>query len=241
LPAQPASHVKWNGNYFFGSDVLINLPDHGCLVAAVIAGWAATETNLGRMFAELIGAKQPVTLSMYAAARSFEVQRDLLQAAVDEILPKRYATLFKAALVVLNRAAKQRHNFAHWIWGASADPGLQALLLVEPKHFWNLAAEDIRFWKRISKKAPTARENPMPFILNPPKLDHKHIVVYRLKDLREVHEQIEQAFRIADAFRQIVDAKDSRRHAIYKWINSEPQIHSEIAKTKAKTNPGSKR
>lgn len=40
-----------------------------------------------------------------SAVRSFETQRDLLQAAVDETMSKRHAALVKATLVVVNRAA----------------------------------------------------------------------------------------------------------------------------------------
>lgn len=222
MPAQPASsYPKWSGNYVFGNDVLVNMPDHGALVAAVIAGWSTTETHLGRMLAALIGAKQPVALSMYSAARSFDVQRDLLKAAVEETMAKRYSTLLNATLPVLNRAAKQRHKFGHWIWGASADPKLTALLLVEPKHFWNLTAAQTRYWKR------GAKADPISVWLNIPKLDHRHIFVYKLRDLQETREEIERAFSLADAFRQLVDAKGSRRREIWNWIRTQDQIRSE--------------
>jgi hypothetical protein len=110
MPAHLASNIRWSGNYVFGSDVLTNMADHGAVVAAVIAGWSVTEAHLGRTFATLIGAKQPAAMSMYAAARSFEVQRSLLEAAVDDVLSKRYAALFRAAFVVLNRSARYRHS-----------------------------------------------------------------------------------------------------------------------------------
>src|SRR5665213_514455 len=107
---QPASKVKWNGNYMFGTDSLVARPEFGCLVAAVIAGWAIIETHLGRTFATLIGAKQPTTMNMYMAARSFDVQRDLLKVAAVDVLPKRYAALFDVALIILSRAALDRHK-----------------------------------------------------------------------------------------------------------------------------------
>ena len=115
MTAQRASRVKWNGNHIFGNEVLVNMPEHGSIVAATIAGWAITEAHPGRIFGTLIGGRQPVALSMYSVARSFDIQRDLLLAAVDEIMPKRYAALFRAALVVLRRAALHRHRFAHWV------------------------------------------------------------------------------------------------------------------------------
>jgi hypothetical protein len=237
MPAQLASTIKWNGNYAFGSDVLTNMADHGAVVAAVIAGWSITETHLGRTFATLVGAKQPVAMSMYAAVRSFEVQRSLLQAAVNEALPERHAALFKAALVVVNRAAQYRHSFAHWVWGASADPSVVALLLVEPKNFWHLTAAQIKYWNNRRGRASIERAGPVAFAAAMPRLHHEHIWIYRLKDLQEARGHIERAFRIADALRQFVASKGPRRRAIYRWIKSEADIREALEKAKNSRQP----
>lgn len=235
MPAQLASNTNWNGNYIFGNEVLVNMPDHGSVVAAVIAGWSITEAHLGRTFASLIGAKQPVAMSMYAAARSFDVQRDLLKAAVDEVLPRRYAKLFKAALVVLNRAAQYRHSFAHWIWGASADPNIVGLLLVEPRHFWNMHVAQIRYWR--GRRAKIERVGPVGLAAGIPKLRHEHIWIYRLKDLHEARSHVERAFRIADAMRQLADSEGERRRTIYRWISSEADIRLALEKAKRDRQP----
>ncbi len=233
MPAQPASHYpKWTGNYIFGNEVLLNLPDHGSLVAAVIAGWSITEAHLGRTLAVLIGAKQPVAMSMYMAARSFDVQRDLLQAAVNEVLPKRYATIFKVAMIVIGRAAAHRHHFAHWIWGASADPALVALLLVEPRNFWSLATAQVRYWNQRRGRKTIERVGPITFAANIPKLSHKHILVYRITDLKEARDQVERAYRIAEALRQFALSNSSRRRQIFHRLSSESDIRQELEKAK---------
>ena len=232
---QPASRVKWNGNYFFGSDCLTGRPELGSIVAAVIAGWAITETHLGRTFAILIGAKQPITMSMYGATRSFDVQRDLLKAVAKEVLSKRYVVLFEAALVVMNRAAADRHKFAHWVWGTSADPELPALLLVEPKHFWHLTAAQIRHWNDKRRKNAIEKVGPFQFQVTQPKLNHEHILVYREKDLKEAQEGVERAYRIADALRMLAASKPARRRVIYRWLCSDADIQRAIER--AKTSP----
>jgi hypothetical protein len=222
---QPASRVKWNGNYQFGTETLTARPEFSGLVAAVIAGWAMTETHLGRTFAVLIGAKQPVTMTMYEAVRSFDVQRRLLLVAASEVLPKRYATLMDAALTVLIRAAQDRHKFAHWVWGASADPELDALLLVEPKHFWNLIVARIRRRNQLKIEWTAPHELMMQ---GSTKLNPEHIFVYRLKDLHDTRDRMERAYRIAEALRQLADSNGSRRRVIYRWLCGEPDIRQAL-------------
>jgi hypothetical protein len=233
MTAQPASNHKWNGNYVFGNNVLTNMPDHGSLVAAVIAGWSVTEATLGRAFAMSIGARQPVSMSMYGAARSFDVQRDLLLVAVKEVMPKRYAELAAATLVVINRAAIHRHRFAHWVWGASADPGLVALLLVEPRNFWNLTAAQHRFWRTHGKRQSDTKALAF-FHPSFPQLSHDHIFVYRMKDLISIRDEIERAFKMADALRDLVDPKSRRRQTIARWHRSQEDVR--LALEKAKPN-----
>jgi hypothetical protein len=232
---QPASTVKWNGNYLFGNEVLIAKPAFGTLVAAVIAGWSTTETHLGRTFATLIGTKQPVTMSMYEAVRSFEIQRDLLRTAANDVLPKRYATIMDVSLSVLTRAASDRNKFAHWVWGASADPELDALFLVEPKHFWKLAVAQIKH----SKKG--LGMGALNFVATQPRIDREHIYVYRLNDLQQARERVERAFWIADRLRALVEVKKgTRRRVIYGLLCAEPDIQKTLADRKKKV-PRSKR
>jgi hypothetical protein len=221
MAPQPATKLKWNGNHIFASEVLLNKPQWGCLIAGVIAGWSMTETQLGRLFAALIGAKQPITLSMYAAVRSDDVKQELLRVAACEVLPKRYAQLFHAGLAVVNQAAKVRHSFAHHVWGASADPGLEAFLLVEPKHFWDLHANRIKF--NLAGKGTLA---------DAPQIAREHIMVYQLRDLDEARERMEQAFSIARGLDALVRAETSRRRLIYQTLSKRVDIQAALKRVK---------
>lgn len=232
MAPQPVSTMKWNGNYVFGNNVLINLPEYGSQVAAVIAGWAIIEATLGRTFATLIGARQPVAMSMYSAARSFEIQRELFMVAVDAVMPKSYAELIGATLVVVNRSAIHRHRFAHWIWGASADPALVALFLVEPKNFWNVTAAQTRFWQKRGGLGVAYAFHP-----DMPQLPRNHIAVYRLTDLKEIVAELERAHSLVDRLRGLVASKTPMRRSIASWLRNQADILSALEKAKNGRKP----
>jgi hypothetical protein len=236
MSPNPASKMKWNGNYMFGNEMLTRKPEFGALVASVIAGWAITETHLGRTFATLIGSKQRVTMSMYEAVRSFDIQRDLLRAAANDVLPKRYAELLDVSLNVLTRASSDRNKFAHWVWGASADPNLNALFLVEPKHFWKLAVSQLKYWRKHGNDS-IENVGPVIFNLKQPKLNHEHIYVYKLEDLKKVLARVERAYRIADALRQLAGSSSALRQVIYQRLCGEADIQKALADRKQKAPP----
>ncbi len=234
MQAQRGSQSQWDGQCFFGTDALTKFPELGALVAATIAGWSMVEAHLGRMFGSLIGAKRPVTMSMYSAVRSFEVQRDIIKAASVELLPRRYAMLVSACLDVMLAASKTRHRFAHWVWGASTDPSLPALLLVDPRHFWSLHVAQVRHWNDRRGKNAIERVGPYTFKNTIPKLNLYDVWVYTQPSLIHEKERIDRSYRIAEALRQLVISDVARRREVYRWICSEHDI--EAALTKVKSN-----
>jgi hypothetical protein len=224
MPPQPLSKMK-AVNHIFGTDGLAVRPEQATLVARAIAGWAVTETHLGHIFGFLIGASKPATMSMYAAMRSFDVQRTLLQTAAQELLRPRYADMLFAVLIVLGRAATVRHQFAHWIWGSSQDIP-DALLLAEPKTFWHMRVERIRYWRRIKDVDGTV-------LLNEPGIDRSTVMVYRTKDLLEVCERMELSYRYAEALYQMISSKTARRRTIYDRLCDVPEIATALQRYRA--------
>ena len=239
--AQRASHVRWNGNYAFGSDTLLARPKLAAQIAATISGWAITEAHLGRALAILVGSTQPAALAMYMAVRSFDAQRDMLMAAVSEVMRPRYARLIKVCLDVIGKGYKDRNQFAHWIWGASSDPNLDALLLVEPKHFWNLAAEQTKFLKAQGISPASIGSSGFPVLINQPMLDHAHIQIYRGGDLEEAHQRMDQNFRIAEGVRLLAGANGAQRRLLYHLLCTEPAIQQALQNMKKNNLPKRRR
>ncbi|MDP1838146.1 MAG: hypothetical protein Q8N31_11965 [Reyranella sp.] len=219
MAGQPFSHLKTDGNYIFGTDALHGREHLTARVTIAIAGWSIVQAHLGNAFAELIGGKTPVAMSMYAAFDSFAVQRQLLITAVEELLPKRYSEVFRLTLKVIEVAGKERHRFAHWIWGGSTDPkfSTKILLLVEPRHSWRVRVAAIRRAKGIPK------EDLSFFVM--PRLDPKEIRAYTADDLERVGRQMELAWRYAHALSDLVASKPKRRLEIRRALLAQPEIH----------------
>ncbi|MFZ3326919.1 MAG: hypothetical protein WA231_13950 [Methylocella sp.] len=231
MAPQLASNTKWNGNYVFGGDVILQKPHLASLVAAVIAEWGLAETHLGRVFAYMIGAKRPITMSMYEAVKSFEVQRDLLRRVAEETISKRNSDIFAATLTVLNRASVLRHRFAHWIWGISADPDLDALLLVEQKHFWHLSIKQFKYHRivgivGVNTKIPIKSILKINALL--PRLDPQNIYIYKEQDLVDAVKRMENTMIIADKLRRLVSLKGAQRQAIYRQLYNDADIRSAL-------------
>lgn len=234
---QILSRVGASGNYLFGDDVLTQMPELGALVARVIAGWAVTEAELGYLFAELVGAKQPATMTMYSALQSFEIQRSLLERIASERLSKRTNQLFSATLIVVGRSAITRHRFAHWIWGRSTDPkwSTKALLLAEPRHFWRLRVQKIIAARKAKGFAKIVR------FRTPQGVEPENIYVYQKDDLERESKGMERAAQLAHMLCRIAIAKGDERLTLCNWLKNQSEIQSQLLRMTqaAKSNPGS--
>jgi hypothetical protein len=234
MAPQLASNVKWNGNYWFGGDIITRKPLLAGIVAGVIAEWSLTEAHLGRVFAYMIGAKHPITMTMYESVKSFDVQRDLLQKVAAETLAERNYELLSAALIVLNRRAAVRHRFAHWIWGISADPEVDALLLVEPKHFWRLSIKQYSFHKKVGVVGSAQVSPSLMATINVhlPKLDHEHIYIYKEQDLLAEAARMRGAMLIADRLRRLVSQKGAPQRGTYRLLYTDADIRTALDRAK---------
>jgi hypothetical protein len=212
MPIQPIPLTKFNTlNYQFGSDFLTEQPELGALVAFVIGGWSIIQTYLGTTFGILIGARQPAAMSMYAEFRSFEVQRTLLVTAARDLLPMRYADIVEVTLIVLGRANKTRHEFAHHLWGASLDIP-NALLLAEPKGFWQAGVREIKYQRSL----PPALRGRM--LDASGRVDKKFVRVYP-KNCLEYHAlKVNECFDLSAILNRMIEEKMPRRRQFYQTL-----------------------
>lgn len=229
MAGQPLSTLGANDNYVFSTDALPSRPDLMVAAMQVIVAWSYVQTQLGHAFGTLIGAKKPVTMSMYAAFDSFVVQRQMLITAATEILPKRYSEVFRATLIVLERAAKERHRFAHWMWGTTTDPkfSTKVLLLADPRDWWKVRVARYRHSRRF-------KGDPVQAIITRPYLDQKRILAYNLDDLAGVLAQMEKAWSYATALDQLAGATSVGRRELYRRLVAQPEIRQALDKERPK-------
>lgn len=191
-------------------------PELMAIVADVIARWSLIQVLLGNTFAELVGARSPATVEMFASFDSFATQRLMLLTGARELLPKRYADIFRVTLTVVERAAKERHRFAHWIFGTILQPGptKEMLLLADPKHIWKLRHKQIRHFQRFKSEAHATQ----------PRLDLREIWVYRKDDLLKVKQQMMTAEKLAYGLGDLVCSTPRRRLEITRQLRAQPDI-----------------
>ena len=204
MAVQPVSLTKFATiRYNFGSDHLREQPELGALVANVIAGWSATEAYLGMVFGSLIGASEPTTMNMYAAFRSFDTQRTLLETAARDLLSQRYADILEVTLTVLGRAARIRHQFAHGIWGASPDIP-DALLLAEPKGFWAYGIMAIKYQRSFPLQLRGR-------VIDDNRIEKSFVSVYNKSCLEGYAKLIDECFSLSTHLQSMTSSKTKRR------------------------------
>ncbi|MEK7995682.1 MAG: hypothetical protein AAB403_17925 [Planctomycetota bacterium] len=197
------------------------------LVADVVARWTGAQTTLGNVFAELIGARAPAAVNIFASFDSFAAQRKMLVMAAEDVLPKRYCEVFRAALSVIEGVATERHRFAHWMWGIYMTKVSKAdfLLLADPKKTWRLRAQQIRHFRRFKIEDSRAAH------LSQPRLAQKEVFVYREDDLRKVKRQMMRAAGYAHALEDLVRATPKQRLHIDRALRAESHIR-QVLETK---------
>lgn len=220
MPGQPLANLRLRGDYGFSDHRITDAPSElMALVARSIAHWSLAQAHLGNAFAELVGAKSGATVSMYASFDNFQVQRVMLLTAAKELLPKRYSDTFSATLTVIERAAKERHRFAHWVCGAFSNSAHRdILLLADPKDMWRVRSAAVRHFRKFKVWEHGDATQP--------DLDPRKILAYRESDLKGILEQIERAEYYAYALSFLARSKPRVRLPVLRLLLDQPDIRS---------------
>lgn len=169
--------------------------------------------------------RSPSSVNIYASFDSFAVQRQMLVSAATELLPKRSVDVFRATLTVIERAAKERHRFAHWVWGSFIDHELKDryVLLADPKHLWRLRVRQMKHHRRHGPGEATASATA-------PAIDRRQIIVYREDDLLRIRQQMMVAEVLAFGLQSLVRAKSKRLLGIQRQLLAQPDVRTEFDK-----------
>jgi len=167
-------------------------------------------------------ASKPVTMNMYGEFRSFEVQKTLLTTAVREMLSTRYADTFEVTLTILLRSAKIRHTFAHGLWGESSDVP-DALLLADPKGFWELAMRDAKYQWNLP---PVLRGR----MLAADRIEKSYISVDPKSCLEHYSCLIDDAYNRVTLVYQMIVESTSQRHRLYLSLCSLRDVREALVK-----------
>lgn len=157
--------------------------------------WAEIEAQLGRFLVTIMGSNAPATLAMFHAVQNSQAKIDMILAAAPAVLPPKKLEWWDAIAPLAIAAAKQRHQFAHHIWGLCHELP-EALLLVDPRDRLSHTVEEHKLLNTLSKN-PTSDEL-KEYEAKLPKFPLEKVMVYLKKDFESYIETTRQTLILLD-------------------------------------------
>jgi hypothetical protein len=132
MKPQPLSRVRRDASTHFDPDVLLTHPKLAVYPMATISRWARTDATLAELLSAMLKSQDlAVGMAMYQALVGGTARQSALFAAAEEALSTEDFWLLQAVIRANKPSRDQRNEFAHHLWGHSADVP-NALLLVDP-------------------------------------------------------------------------------------------------------------
>lgn len=225
---QPLSRVASSAGLIVDPDTLTRFPELAALAAQAIGAWSNTELMLGNFLAKMLGISARQGITMYAALESFQPQMRALYAAATDFFEAEDKKLFDATMFVIRRAAKERNEFAHGIWGHCPELP-DALLLVDAHVLWDWTAKKTEW-------AAEARERATPPLFDFT-FDNSKVFVYKKADFRSAIGRIRKSTRYATLLAQLSPSVPSVAALIRGQLRSVPEIRSALERnSRSQTN-----
>ncbi len=220
---QPLYKASPGSQLIFGPTMLESRTHLASMIGQGISVWAYTETNWGNILAAIMHVDSSAAMRMYAAVEGFHNQRQMVRAVARSNLSGSDLEAFEDTFDAVNQSAKQRHRFAHWIWGVSENLP-NDLLLMEPKEYWRLHGAMYDFERDNDVDSPS-------FVSNFPTFDRKKILVYTEKDITGVVRDMHTAYSLTKVLRDLLSTEPGQRHDhIYRRLYAFDRIRAAACK-----------
>jgi hypothetical protein len=104
-----------------GARFIIDEPDYGTLIAAIVVQWSAIELHLTNLLVAILGVNQDHIFSMVYSLRNSQARLDAIEAAIVHAAKGRpYETRALELLKEASHCVSARNSYAHGLWGKDA-------------------------------------------------------------------------------------------------------------------------
>ena len=203
-------------------EALERKPELAKMAMDTIALWSSIEVRLSSVLVELLGAQARPAMAMFSALTSSQAQMAALTAAAQTVLPAEYAQVFESAMVVVRRAAKLRHKFAHWVWGYS-DSFPDCLLLVDPSE---IVMHKVKFYENFAAKLPED-------IVYDPQIEG--IWLYEKRDFIEVYVDVVSIQHIVVGLSYLTHKGHLSAEIAHRRLSNEPRIAKQLSRARPRS------
>ncbi len=167
----------------------IDRPELAHLAMTVIAQWSILDSWLNGLFVKMLGSQSAAATAIYTSLSGSAAKKSAFDAVAKQSLSKEQMEVFVIIMSLIGKAANQRNNIAHWVWGHSPDIP-DGALLCDPIALMKYNAE-----LEIFNRLPPNTQNALPEI---PK---EKIYVYVSSDFTTLSETIRRLMGYVMSFR----------------------------------------
>lgn len=212
---QPLIRVKKVNSITWGAYALSQRPRLTSHVMKCIAQWAQTEIKLGSLLAALLKSDLAAGTSMYLRLNNLEARRSILDAAAATTLNSENYTLFAMTMDALKPIRKRRNDFAHGLWGITAE--LPDALL------WVSADDHIAYNVVLLGPSPKGKTI-MQAAIDAHEEHQENVMVYREGDLQRDADDSWLAALAAEYLVRMLDQRDPERASMRKELLALPLL-----------------
>lgn len=200
MPPQPFLPTFANLNYVVGPTVLDRRPELAAALGRCIATWGHADNEMGVLLGILLGKESQASRELFLTLRKSFKQVEALQAASKYKLTGDELLFFKAMMRVYEQLEKQRNKLAHGCFGiAENDPDVLLWISIkEHVHFLDEVVTNYYQGIQMPDQHKTLKEN---------------MYVYRLKDLNNLQNEMEQFGEAALFFNVYLRDMSHKGHA----------------------------
>lgn len=179
-------------------------PRMAALVAEVIGRWAHIEQEMGILMSRMFHTSATAAIEIYLAIRSQRTQKDVIDKAAEATLAAKQYALFAAVRILARSCEKDRHHFAHHLFGYLRRDR-DAMLLVDPVQ---MTRSNVTAWQKSE----------------PGQLAGSAIIVYRERDLIDIIDRMDRVGRHIRQLHKILDPNNLEADKQYEMLSREPDI-----------------
>ena len=168
-------------------------PKLALFAMSVIAEWSILDSWLNSLFVTLLGSETDAATTIYTSLSGGAAKKAAFQAIANKTLIGEQLEVFNIIMAKIGKAANQRNNIAHWVWGHAPDLP-DAVLIGDPAA---LMLYSIALQKH-SQLRP-GRTDPIP------DMPYERIFIYRQGDFEELSKTINKLMGWVMEFKLSVD------------------------------------
>lgn len=218
MPRQPYVPTFQHIHYEMGAMSIKKRPRFCEAIGKCIGVWSFVDSEMGCLFGQLLGSESHAAIQVFLSLRRSSAQREALQIAAKYALADDIMLAFQALMILYKSYETQRNDLAHGCFGI-ADKDHDIVFWVDQKDLVHFQSDSIFLESKGIIRQDRHR------------LLRENIFVYRLEDIENIYEDMEQMWFATFHFSGFLREPSNPMHAEqFEKLCAMPQIQQEMSR-----------